>query len=269
MKDKIGCAIITKDRESMFQTLYEGLPSDDLDEIVIVNDCESAIPEENVDFRDMIHVGDCGSVGVCKAKNAALLHLLSRDCDYIFIIEDDMKIISPDVWNAYIAASKATGIQHLIYSAHGPANKNGISGGKLYPRTIIEYPDDVKIALYQHCVGAFCMYTRESLECTGILDSRYYQSWDHVEHSYRLVKNGYAPAYWWWPDLANSTDYIQEQACSEQSSVIRKEQSWHDNMHRGMKLFKSKHGFTPVEVPDTPLDQVKQKLKQIYNSKHV
>ena len=31
----------------------------------------------------------------------------------------------------------------------------------------------------------------------------------------------YLPAYWWWPDVANRYDYLDELACSEVSSVHR------------------------------------------------
>lgn len=258
---KVGVSVITRDRLQMVQELIKSLDRTTFDEFVIVNDSEIAISSEYFPNHphEMIHTRGSG-VGV--AKNAALKYLLDKECDYIFVIEDDMKMLRPDVFAAYINASKQTGIQHFLYNAHGPANRGGISGGKSIPRITIEYPSGVRISLFQHCVGAFCMYTRESLEAVGLMDEAFKNVWEHVEHSYRLVKAGYAPAYWWWPDLVNSTDYIVEQACSETSSTIRGNPQWRKNIEDGTKHFISKHGLSPVQIPDKPFSEVRVKLQQ-------
>jgi hypothetical protein len=180
-------------------------------------------------------------------------HLLDKGCDYIFIIEDDMVILDDAVFDKYIEASKITGIQHLMFAYHGPANKGNVSGGKPMPRKIIDY-GKLQIALNQHCVGSFCFYTRRSLEDVGLMDEEFNKNnFEHVEHSYRLAKAGYSTPYWWWADLANSTDYIQEQACSEVSSSIRRGDDWLDKIKWSAKLFEKKHGYMPAwnnAVPD-------------------
>lgn len=258
---KVGVAIITCNRERMLQKLLNSLPfNTSYNELVIVDDSA----DSSYICYDSIEVLHTRGQGVGVAKNAALNNLLAKGCDYIFLIEDDMLIKRADIFDAYISASKKTGIQHFMFAYHGPANKNNVSGGPPNPRVVVEYPGGVRIALNQHCVGAFCMYTKESLEKVGLMDDVYKNVWEHIDHSYRLVQHGYAPAYWWWPDLANSMDYITEQACSEQSSVIRNREDWRSNIEKGTKHFTLKHGVSPVSIPDKSFNEVREKLKGVY-----
>lgn len=254
---KIGVGIITCNRPEFFRECFKSLPKDQIDEIVVVNDGRP-LPFD-------ISVGKLieneTNLGVGKSKNIALQYLLDKGCDYLFLIEDDMRILRDDIFTAYIEASKETGIQHFLFAYHGPANKGGISGGKPQPRKIIEYPSGANIALNQHCVGAFCMYTKQSLEDVGLFDSEFNNAFEHVHHSYLLCKKGYCVEYWWWPDLANSLDYIEEQACSEHNSAIRPRKDWQENIQNGFKRFIELEGMSPVQIQDVSVDKVIFKLK--------
>ena len=255
---KIGVAIITCNRPSMFNKCMNSIPIHKIDEFVVVNDGNDATQEAPV------HLIKTNGSGVGAAKNAAMKYLLEKNCDYLFIIEDDMLIKRDDIFDAYIAASKATGIQHMMFAYHGPANKNNVSGGPPCPRTIIEYSADTKISLNQHCVGAMCMYTKQSLESVGLLDTTFHNAFEHVHHSYLMCKHEFCTAYWWWPDLANSLDYIEEQACSEHNSTIRPRKDWQENIQKGFKRFIELEGISPVQIPDASFDQVKTKLKKLF-----
>ena len=87
----------------------------------------------------------------------------------------------------------------------------------------------------------------------------------------KIVKAGYIPAYWWWPDVANSYEYLDEIACSEESSTIRWEDSekktpkkeWAINIERGAQHFYRKHNCYPTTIPNTPEDQIVGLLKNI------
>ena len=95
------------------------------------------------------------------------------------------------------------------------------------------------------------------------MDERFINAWEHCEHTYRAIKEGLHPPWWWFADLANSDQYIQELASSEVNSVIRKTDAWHRNMQEGTAWFKVKHGFTPTAIPDTHPDVVIKKLEEI------
>jgi GT2 family glycosyltransferase len=261
--NKIGIGILTRNRPEFLNYLLETLKpcSSSIDEHIIINDGNRIDLAEGCTYTNIIH--NDTNLGVCKSKNKALKYLLEKDCDHIFLIEDDMLIKREDIFQAYIHLAQKSGLHHLMFGYHGPANKGGISGGKPQPRLIIDY-GDCKLALNPNCVGSFCYYTKESLNKVGLFDENFYQAFDHVEHTYRLSKAGFCTPYWWWPDLANSMDYIDEQECSEKSSAIRFAPKWQENIQKAAEYFKQKHGYLPAWqgcIPQTSQDDVIKFLK--------
>jgi hypothetical protein len=118
-----------------------------------------------------------------------------------------------------------------------------------------------------HSVGAFCYYTREVLKKCGLIDENFHNAFEHVEHSYRIAKDGYTTPYWNWADIANSMDYLDEIECSEKSSSIRPRNDWKENIIKGATLFQKKHGYSPAwqnAVPDTSEKDVKGIMKNIF-----
>ena len=256
---KIGIGIITCNRNDFLKTCISSIKKEWYNEIIIINDGELPVIDNNIKI-----INNKTNIGVCKSKNKALRYLLDKNCDHIFLVEDDMKFLD-NIFKEYIKASEITGIKHFMFGYHGPANKGGISGGKPKPRKIIDYKD-IKIALNQHCVGAVCYYTKKSLEDTGLFDEQFNKNnFEHVEHSFRLAKDGYSTPYWWWADIANSLDYVQEQACSEANSAIRRGDDWQQSIIDSAYIFKSKHGVMPAWdncVPDTPVNEIIKILKE-------
>jgi GT2 family glycosyltransferase len=259
---KVGIGIITCNRPEYLKQLLDSINYCNWADLVIINDGDKF---ELEGYNYYIQHNE-KNLGVGKSKNKAMQHLLDKDCDYIFIIEDDMIILDDSVFDKYIQASEVSGIQHLMFAYHGPANKGGVSGGIPRPRKIIDY-GDIQISLNEHCVGSFCFYTRECLEIVGLMDEEFDKNnFEHVEHSYRLAKNNYSTPYWWWADLANSIDYIQEQACSEVSSSIRRGSDWLEKIKWSAKLFERKHGYMPAwsnAVPDTSIQTIIKTLKTL------
>jgi glycosyltransferase involved in cell wall biosynthesis len=265
MKEKIGVGIITCNRPDMLRVCYDSIPRNRIDELVIINDGK---PLEG-DFSKAEIVQHDTNMGVAKTKNDAFQFLIGGNCDHIFLIEDDMLITNPSIFEEYIRVSKHTGIQHLMFGYHGPANKNNISKGPPVPRKIIQYPE-CELALNTHCVGAFCYYTKKSLLDCRYINTEYKNAFDHVSHSYRLAQKGYSTPYWWWSDVWDSNKYIKEQKCSEESSSIKtpdQHDKWLSNIHQSMALFKQEFGvmpFGPDGVRDTPEEDVLKFLKLTY-----
>ena len=256
---KIGVGIITCDRVNMFNVCFESLNEEWYDELVVVDDGKEEHPSMR---RGVEYKRTTGGVGVGKAKNVAIQNLLDKDCDYIILVEDDMKFTG-NLFAEYVRAYKTTGIHHFMFAYHGPANKAGVSYGKPAPRLVFDYGpfDEVRIALNQHCVGAVTFYTRESLEKVGLYDENFTNAFEHVDHSYQLAKNGFSTPYWWWADIANSLDFVQEQKCSEDSSAIRPRPDWQSNIQSAAQYFMSKNKVSPVKVPDTPQQKVVEIIK--------
>jgi GT2 family glycosyltransferase len=282
MSNKIGVGIVTCGRPDMFKKLFDSLKQCEskIDHLFVVEDTKKDRKTYDSDFyaggitqnwNGKWGVGvhpATSNLGVAKAKNIAMQKLLDFGCDHIFIIEDDMFIKSSDIFDVYINASERSGLQHLMFGYHGPANKNGVSHGKPCPRLVINY-DGFSIALNQHCVGAFCYYTKKCLEDVGLIDEEFKNAFDHVSHSYELALRGYSTPYWWWADLANSLDYIEEQACSEENSSIKTPESmqkWESNIRNSMTYFIGKYGYYPFGkdgIPDTDTKEVLTFLKSV------
>lgn len=268
MSNKIGIGVITCNRPDFANKCISALFSNGnnlpFHEAVLVND------GKEITEYDLSHIATFNNktnIGVGKSKNKAFKYLLEKNCDHIFLIEDDIIVKDPDIFTAYINARNKTGIQHFNFGYHGPANKAGVSGGRPVPRFIVDYGNDIKIAINQHSVGAFCYYTREVLERVGLIDEVFHNAFEHVEHDYRIAKAGYCTPYWNWPDLANSSDYLDEIECSEKSSSIRPRADWQENIQRGAQLFFKKHNVLPAwnnAVPDSSEEQVKAIMKEIY-----
>lgn len=284
MSEKIGVGIVTCGRKSMFENLFTSLLicKDQIDHLCIVEDTKIDNPNYDNYINgitegrwksdgSLLIITSDENMGVAKSKNYTLKHLLDMGCDHIFLIEDDMLIKDPNIFQVYIEASKKSGIQHLMFGYHGPANKNGISHGKPCPRLVVNY-GDFSLAFNQHCVGAFCYYSRKCLEDVGLIDEKFRNAFDHVSHSYELALKGYSTPYWWWADLANSLDYIEEQACSEENSSIKTPESmqkWQNNIRSSMEYFKEKFGVYPFGsdgVRDTDEKEVLTFLKNVRGS---
>lgn len=255
---KIGLGIITCDRPVFLNQVLKSIPFKRIDEVVLVDDGTEPLPSK-VDTLNLTYLKNQKNIGVGRSKNRAMLHLLNQGCTDIFLIEDDIIIKNSNVFDEYIKASKESGIKHLMYGYHGPANKKD---KKPNPRCVVEY-NTMRIAFNPNCVGGFCYYTRDLLMRIGLFDEKFLNAWEHVEHSYRAVINGYLPAYWWWPDIVNSNDFLEELACSENDSTIRPRSDWKKNITEGAKYFRLIYKDDPVSISDTSQDEVLQRLKDI------
>ncbi len=260
-KPRVGIGIITCNRKEFFEKCFasvikafEETIKDIHLSIVVVNDGDPY----DIDMQRIPLIQHDKNLGVAKTKNDALTFLLNSDCDYMFLIEDDIIIKDPNVFQAYIDLHKVSGVDHFNFGYHGPANKQN---GTPSPRLVINYGEQSKAAFNLHCVGAFSFYTKECL-MAGKMDETYVNAWEHVDHTYTLIKEGFHSPFWWFMDLANSSDYLDELACSEDNSTIRGRKDWMENIQNGLQHFNSKHGMPPLQIPDTPKDKVVKYLQE-------
>lgn len=259
---KIGIGIVTYNAPERIRKSAFTVPSN-VDEFVIVNDGTSHLYDSTCYPKIAEIINHPRNLTVACAKNNAIRNLIQKGCDYVFIMEDDIMIKNENVFDSYIEASVNSNIHHLLYGYHGPANIKNDGSNEPNPRLIVEYPNNTMISLNPHCVGAFCLYTKQSIKRVGYMREDFKNAFEHVEHSYRYVRAGLLPAYWWWPDIANSNDFLKEIASSTESTTIPHTDEWKMNYTRSFNTFKSLHGFTPVEVPDSQQNIVLENLKNI------
>jgi len=273
MNSKFGVGFITCNRESFIHRSMDSFSNSIFEHdskasnVVVVNDGDPL--DKTIAYGDLID--NPNNLGVGKSKNIAIKELMARGYDHIFIIEDDIiqKDKSVNVFEKYMDCSDQTGIQHFMFGYHGPANKGNVSKGIPQPRLVVKYNENCSVLLNLHCVGAFCHYTRECIEAIGMFDEEYNNAFEHVDHSYRAAKHGMIPGYWWWPDISNSYDYLDEIECSENSSSIRPRADWGENIQKGAVHFHRMHGYQPAwdnYVPDQSEYKIKNALKAIFSN---
>jgi GT2 family glycosyltransferase len=261
--ETIGVGVVTMNRQHLLKKLYDSITTLELhniiDEIIVVNDGGKI--DDSYLWTDLIT--NPKNLGVGKSKNKALDSLMLKNCDHIFLMEDDIFIKDPLVFEKYIESSKITGIQHFNYSQHGMMNKNYNGNNEPYPRMIIDY-GSVKIPLYPNCVGAFSYYSRKCLETIGLMDERYYNACEHVDHTYEIIKVGMHPPFWYFADIENSWEYLGDEPWDIKNSTISSNPNHQQMMIDADKIFVEKHGLLPRQIP-LEENLVGSKLKEIKN----
>lgn len=274
-KEKIGVGIITHERPDYLNGLVQTIiPCQSyIDELFVVNDGKP-IKDFAMPFGTFWQ--NEKNLGVAKSKNKALSLMLEAGCDYLFLIEDDMLIKDPTVFKQYIEASKVSGIQHFNYGPGSPFNrKQTIQNFDLHnrhlldeksepnPKLIVDYKT-CKIALYEHTVAMFSFFTRGVVEKVGFVPEEYPNCWEHVDHTYQIIKAGYHPPFWWFADLANSHELIEEAPNAIQNSSIAKDKNdWTERVMRGREIYKTKHGHYPNQPPTFDQAQTISILKKL------
>lgn len=272
MKNKIGVGYITCNAEDRIKQTLPLIPN--VDELVIVND---GIPYNNEVYGNKEVIQHAKNKGVGISKNDAMRYLIQHGCDHIFIIEDDVIIKDKNVFERYIKTAEVSGIWHMNYALQGPANRiqknnspmNINERGKYdqkstpNPRQVVEYKDGLDVALYPNCVGAFSYFLKNVIKNVGYHDEHFHNAWEHVEHTYRIIKAGIHPPFWWFADIAESWNYLDDiEGCIENSSIAKTEE-WNKNLREGMEWYKHKHGWYPQQTPDTPPQRVMEILTSI------
>jgi hypothetical protein len=181
------------------------------------------------------------NLGVGRAKNALLRAMM--DHDYLFLLEDDVIPLSPRGVTGYLEASRRSGLEHLSFAHHGPENARGPLGV------------DGWVELYPAPVGAWCMYTRRSLESVGLMDEQFRNVWEHVEHTHRLAKAGFTTPYGRFADARGSASWFKEIPGALETSTIRTSAGWNQRILDGLEYWARKD---PEHFPlGSMLDQLR------------
>ncbi|MHC1739088.1 MAG: glycosyltransferase family 2 protein [Ignavibacteriaceae bacterium] len=258
MNSKIGLAIITCNREDLFHRAVNSIPRVDYN--IVINDGEElrmAPDHAKVD----IYIHHKKNLGVGKSKNEALRLMLAEGCEHLFISEDDVEVTDQEVCDKYIRASRVTGIKHFNYAYHGPDNKeeNGLPKSRLN----IKY-NGFDLGFHFYLLGAFSYYHKEVIEKVGYLDERFKNYHEHVEHTYRIIKAGYHPPFWWFADLADSQNMIKDQDPFHSNSVIRKNKIFYNlRLRYYTHLFNQKLGCKLEDIPKYSEDEVREILAEL------
>ena len=273
--NKIGVGMTTYNAENRIKESAFTIPKW-IKNFVIVND---GTPYDGSSYPEQAHIiqhktNQC----VGAAKNSSIKYLMDLGCEHIFLIEDDILIKDENVFEEYIKHSAISGIKHLNFALHGPANKKGSKGFtsledrkdsnmEANPRMVIPYPEGVEIALYPNCVGAFSYYHRSVIEKIGYFDPMFKNAWEHVDHTFQSIKSNFHPPFWYFADIQKSWEYLTDIPNSIAESTIARTPEWSENFRIGTQHYKKKNGVSPTETPLMPPEVVYNNIKQLYNNR--
>lgn len=250
---KIGVGILTFNREKYFKQVCKSLEPCNFDELVIVND---GTPYEFTPSKDPHLIQHDQTYGIAKSKNDALNHLIKKDCDHIFLIEDDILIKNPHVFKEYISISTATGLQHLNFEQAAPNHH----------KFDVHYGEGVVISFWHNPQGAFSYFHANIIKGLGGFDEGYMNAFEHVDFIVRMVMKGLAPPFWFNPDIANSTDFLKPIKGSNENSTITDKGDYQKNWNKSAQHFIKKYGRFTSEIEEANQKEVTSALRTIYEN---
>lgn len=256
---KIGIGITTYNSEDYFKTLYDSLQvgSGRFDELVVINGGEKYEKQYECDW---IQHNLNRYPSVC--RNDAISFLLNRDCEHIFIIEDDMIIKNTGIFNQYISASQKSGLKYFSFTSmswdSGPPFKRT-------PRLTVNYDESTSISFYRNMCNEFTYHHKSCFEKTGLYDTQFRDPFD-IDMAYRESQSNYAAPFWYFADITNSDEYIENnQNAKSRLQSDRPDGSREDRIKEQWILFHKKHGKFVQEIPDMPKEEVIKTLKLFKN----
>lgn len=252
---KIGVGILTHNRPDYYWQCFEAVKknANDIDVKMVVNDGDGVY----VDCNGFTYSNHEHNLGISKSKNEILSYLIYNGCDYMFIVEDDILIKSPECFKQYIKHHEVSGIHHFCCGSFLPSR-----GGSL--KTFNYSNHNCSVDVYSNCAGSFCFYTRESLLSVGMFDEKYWNALEHVDLTYRLAKAGYTTPFGFFADISNSKDLIASIGGEFNDSVVNKENN--KKVTEAFNYFKQKFGKGFPEVYESNLNEVEIYVKNKYRT---
>lgn len=129
-------------------------------------------------------------LGIAARKNECLRAL--KDCDYIFLFDDDCFPIKAGWAEFFIEAHKASGQHHFMYLKDTPGIKK--------INTYLERKDELSIEAkyivdeYNNCSGCMMFLTKEVIKQVGAYNPQYgIYGFEHAGYSNRIHSAGLTP----------------------------------------------------------------------------
>lgn len=254
--NKLGVGIVTYNSENYFKALFDSLPLARIDELIVVNGGESynnSYPCNWIQHKNNYYPATC--------RNDCVNFLLNRNCEHIFLIEDDMIIKDEGIFDAYINTSNKSGIKYFSFVS--TSSCTGTPGGRT-PKLTIDYNNDIKVCLYQNMCNEFTYHNKLCFEKTGLYDTKFRDPFD-IDLAYRESKQDYCSPFWWFADIDKSDDYIMNNpvAVSRLQSNNRPDGSREQRIMEQWQLFENKHSVSVNQIPALLKTDVINKLKNI------
>jgi hypothetical protein len=254
-KGKIGVGITTYNSEGYYKALYNSLPLDKIDILVTVNGGDKykeGYKGNWIQHSENVYPSVC--------RNDCISFLLQRNCEHIFIIEDDMILKSADIFEKYIQTSKESGLKYFSFVS---TSWESGTPGKRTPRLTVEYKNNVSISFFQNMCNEFTYHHRTCYEKVGLYDTNYRDPWD-IDMAYRVSQQDYAAPFWWFADVTGSDNLIMNnpEAVSRLQGE-RADGSREQRIQKEWEYFIKKHSRHVTQIPNVSKEEVVAKLKKL------
>jgi glycosyltransferase involved in cell wall biosynthesis len=258
--NKIGLGITTYNSENYFKDLYNSIDRSKVDEFVVVNGGKPY--KETYDVTWMQHITNKYPA---QSRNDCINFLLEKGCEHIFLLEDDMIIKDSNIFSEYIRSYKESGLKYFYFVSTSPGA--GTPGNRT-PRIVVEYKNNVKIALYRNMCNEFTYHHCTVFAKNGLYDPdpRIRNAFD-IDMAYRETRfKQWTPPFWWFPDIANSDNYIENNPIAvSRLQNAREDGSRQQVLEETWRYFFNKHKTNVTMIPDTSLEETVALLKKIKN----
>lgn len=258
MSSRVGLVITTYNNEKLLRSVTQDLVLSTVDQCVVVNGGDEYSDIKN--YKDFHIIQHQSNLGPCQSRIDGINYLLERDCEHIFIVEDDMQFKSKDIFRRYVNAHDETGLNYFCFCSD--AIGNGVPG-KRTPHTKIQYENEI-IHFYREMNNEFTYHHASVFSDVGMYDKQFTHMWD-VDFVYRILEHDkHGCGFRNFPDIHDSDDYIMNNSLSH--SRINKDNKRDIDLPKYISMFNSKHN---CNISRTGTDQhtLKTYLKRIYNEK--
>lgn len=252
--NSIGIGITTYNSPSRLSSLLETLP-DFIENVIIVND---GTPYEQSVYKGKYDVLQHPvNKGVASAKNSAMRYLIGQGCEHIFLLEDDIIIKDQSIFEKYIEASKISGIKHFNYALQGYGNANRKADGSIIHPTPVYCVDykDIQICFYHWCSGPLMYMHKDCIDKVGYLDENFYNIHEHVDYTYRIIKENLHPPFWYFADIASAHNFIGD-GYEFRNTTIEKNESYEERLRGADIYFSMKHEYKPLDIPKVSIEEL-------------
>lgn len=177
--------------------------------------------------------------------NDGLRYLNQHGCDHIFIVKDTLVIPDTSIFEKYSKTYEKTGI-HILFNA-------------VKDDVMLDYKD-VSISVADRFSKHFIYINRNTIKQIGYLDERYKDSFEIYDYYYRAFNKGLVPPVGYFSSA--DIPLLKETAEGTSTRAIVDD----DTILKGLKLFKLKFGYHPIDLPVISKTEVPQFFQKIYNN---
>ena len=236
---RTGAVITTYNSEDYFEALYDSMPIDSIDDIIVVNGGDKYKGE----YPGVHWLQHNRNFNPSQCRNDGLNFLEDRDIDYFFTIEDDMIIKDHNIFDRYINALEVSNLGYLCF-----ASTSWGSGepGSRTPEMELQLSSDVVICLYPNMCNEFTVRTRQCLRDAGKYNTEFTSMWD-VENVYNISNTNHMYGFWRFPDIKDSDDFIMNNPVA--TSRINDGGKRDDIMEQEYAKFKHATGVNVQQIP--------------------